>query len=173
VLDIGCGSKPHGLVNLDLFIGDTPHHNFHIEATKYRNFIKGDAQLPPIRRGSFDLVILSHVLEHLLKPAETLAYLSQIAPRLIVVVPNNPVTIENGYHLYSWSETSFKNLLSLYYDEVRIVKTGILDQMPKSRILKMLKRTVLTRFLTERVILRLFPIEIIAICDGSKKYQRG
>lgn len=170
ILDIGCGSNPRGTVNLDRFTEETPHHHHHIDAKAYRNFIKGDAQYPPIRRGVFHLIILSHVLEHLLKPAETLENLSEIAPNLIVVVPNNPVFRENETHLYSWSESSFEALLRYYYDDVTIYKTALFDRLSQSRILKIMRKTLITSFIAERIILRVFPLELVAYCKKSKKY---
>lgn len=111
--DLGCGSVPSGDINLDLFIGFTPHHRASITPMRqgYKMFIRGDVQELPFRDKSLRETKLSHVLEHTEKPLQVLQELNRITrERVLVLVPNNPLKDEHPQHLYSWSRDSLKAL---------------------------------------------------------------
>jgi SAM-dependent methyltransferase len=67
----------------------------------------------------FDVVILSHVLEHLLEPAKKLAELREFLKprgRLLLIVPlESPVRkvskTDNNHHLFSWNVQTLNDLL--------------------------------------------------------------
>jgi len=59
ILDVGCGDRPTGNVNLDLFFYG-----------KWKNFIIGEAQHLPFKNEVFDKVYSKNCLEHLENPLE-------------------------------------------------------------------------------------------------------
>ena len=64
ILDVGCGSKARGDVNVDLLVPDSLRGwNRNISAIK--NFVKADVRALPFKDRSFDFVFCSHVIEHL------------------------------------------------------------------------------------------------------------
>ena len=65
-LDIGCGALPKGDVNVDLYVGRTPHseEKWTIEPQTIPNFVRCDANYLPFRDKAFSECVISHVLEH-------------------------------------------------------------------------------------------------------------
>jgi ubiquinone/menaquinone biosynthesis C-methylase UbiE len=59
VLDVGCGDRPAGDVNLDLFYYG-----------KWKNFVIGEAHHLPFKNEVFDKVYSKHCLEHFENPLE-------------------------------------------------------------------------------------------------------
>lgn len=80
VLDVGCGSAlvAERLADLDAtYVGlDFPAHHIRIAADGFRGrrqrlrtrFVRGDGERLPFADGSFDVVVMSEVIEHLLRP---------------------------------------------------------------------------------------------------------
>lgn len=82
VLDIGCGNKPRGTVNIDLFPEHTIHRGGFVAINhpeRICNFVKADASHLPFRTNSFDLILSSHCLEHLDTPIEALKEWMRVA----------------------------------------------------------------------------------------------
>jgi SAM-dependent methyltransferase len=82
----------------------------------------------PFRNASFDVAILSHVIEHLHEPAQALAEVSRIARCVVVEVPTEFIlsdairrnvlgkpyaSIEGAGHVQFWSTRSIKRFLKL------------------------------------------------------------
>lgn len=90
ILDVGCGSHPRGHVNIDLFVGRTPHQNAKpINPKLIPNFIKADAECLPIKENSFETVICHHVLEHLDNPTKALLDMLRVVTKeVIFTVPH-------------------------------------------------------------------------------------
>jgi len=65
-LDVGCGLKPTGDVNIDLYIQKTIHrgNDSAIPTKRISNFIKCDANYLPFRDNAFTESYCSHLLEH-------------------------------------------------------------------------------------------------------------
>ncbi len=112
-IDLGCGSVPTGEVNLDLFLGFSPHHQGEIEASKYRLFVQGDVTRLPFRDKSLGRSKLSHVLEHVDNPLQVLREVVRITQDLVIItVPNHRILEEeHPAHLYSWSRSSLLGLV--------------------------------------------------------------
>ena len=75
-LDVGCGDKPRGDVNCDLFTGASRHftdeeHGL-IDPKQIPNFVNCDSHYLPFRSNSFDVVIGNHLLEHCKHPYDVL-----------------------------------------------------------------------------------------------------
>jgi len=114
VLDAGCGTgrhlplMPEGSVGLDVDATILRKH----KKEKY-NFIVADLNAHlPFRQEIFDVILCSHVLEHLLDPNLALSDLNRVLKTngcLIVAVPNPDYPFFNFYnpnwkgHLHKWS----------------------------------------------------------------------
>ena len=165
ILDIGCGSNPEGTTNLDFFIGETPHQKRRIEPDKIPNFVQGDAHNLPFPDDSFDLCIMSHVLEHLEYPLQALREAHRVAPKLIVRVPNSPMLNEHPEHLYSWSSVSLRNLLSRVYPNVIVYETTRRVYVIDSRIFKLCTRIPTIGQAIARWLGNTLRLELIAFCS--------
>ena len=140
---MGCGDKPKGDVNCDLYTNISPHftvkeHDY-IDPKKILNFVNCDARYLPFRSNSFDIVIGSHLLEHCRHPYDVLEEFKRVTSKKIVVeVPClRKITFrENPRHLYTWSEYSLRTLLEQFFVNVEInnayfkVRGKILRKIP-------------------------------------------
>jgi len=159
IIDIGCGGRPKGDVNIDLFFKENPHTVFKIEPRKIRNFIIADAHQLPIRSNSFDLAICHHVLEHLINPAQALREMKRIAKSVFIKIPNSPIR-EHEKHLYTWSETSIRNLLSLYFNHVETWMDSSIYEIRRSRIIKLIAKMKVLSYPILRIMRRIIGLEI-------------
>lgn len=128
ILDIGSGRFPCGDVNIDLFLNETPHSRFDVKKTP--NFVRCDCTQLPFKDKSFEIVRASHILEHLLFPPNFLNEAHRVTSRILTIkVPDLIFQLqENLYpehqlHLYTWSDSTLKNLLKKYFREVKIYKS--------------------------------------------------
>jgi len=112
-IDLGCGSVPTGDINLDRYMGYSPHHQGSIEATQYNLFIQGDVSRLPLKDKSVSRSKLSHVLEHVDNPLQVLRELARITDGLVIItVPNNRILEEeHPQHLFTWSRSSLLALV--------------------------------------------------------------
>jgi len=129
ILDVGCGDKPRGDVNCDLYVGvsthliDYPHDLRRIMPKKIPNFVKCDAHFLPFTDNGFLIVIASHLLEHCKHPFDVLKELHRVASdKVIIKVPNlrKISREERPTHLFTWSEYSLRNLMEQFYSKVEI-----------------------------------------------------
>lgn len=123
-LDIGCGSK----------IGDEPlleSHTIYADV-KMTNFnkefldINCDGHHLPFRSKVFDVVYVSHVLEHMFYPLKFLREVKRVCKaRIVIKVPklSRCLDHEPEKHIFSWSKSSLHNLLSLVFDDFEIYPT--------------------------------------------------
>jgi len=92
-LDVGCGNRPTGDVNIDLFFGQETLHLDSLKPRKIKrakkNPIKCDAHFLPLRNRSFDTVYSSHLLEHVKNPSKVLIEMLRVTKhKVIFVVPH-------------------------------------------------------------------------------------
>jgi len=165
ILDIGCGSNPEGTTNLDLYTGTTPHHKYIIDPEQIKGFHQGNAENLPFMDNSFDLAIMSHVLEHTINPDKALQEAARVAPRLILRVPNNPVQREHKEHLYTWSITSLNNLLHRHFSKVEIKPTTRPEYIADSRFFKYIGSIPILGQVLSRFIANLFQLELVVYCE--------
>ena len=88
--------------------------------------VVGDGQALPFRSNAFDVVVLSHVLEHVEHPLQMLREACRVARKLIIVkVPNAAFYHYNDSedHIYTWNAASLKHLLSKACRDVRVYPT--------------------------------------------------
>jgi SAM-dependent methyltransferase len=91
-LDVGCGIKPRGDVNCDLFIKDIGHRTGRpdlkgatIDPKKIPNFVLCDGEHLPFKNGVFSEVFSSHVIEHVYNPGRFLLELLRVSNERIVI----------------------------------------------------------------------------------------
>jgi SAM-dependent methyltransferase len=163
ILDVGCGGKPQGDVNLDLYDSDNPHTSQKIKPLEIPNFVIGDARHLPFQAKTFDTVVCRHTLKHLIAPAKALMDMpTTVRHRLTITVPNSPISVEHHTHLYSWTKTSLGNLLSRFC-EVELIqfeprRRGKLIQLAEQIPLFALRRLILQK------ISKLYRFPLIAYC---------
>ena len=125
LLDIGCGGKGDGIVNIDLFQGKTPHTSQqYIESRKITNFVNADAHKLPFRDSVFFYTKCSHVLEHLEKPIEAIKEMKRVSKGVSVVyVPSNLNKDRTKTHLYSWTNWTLNNFMKRIFNNVKVILT--------------------------------------------------
>lgn len=147
ILDVGCGKIGKGDVNIDLFVGETPHSDVDfIKPKKIKNFIKADAFYLPFRDNSFSLVHASHVLEHLPEPLKALSEFKRVSNEVVVIkVPHANFYRGEEFreHIFSWNRYSLKNLVQKCFTHVKIETTWREESISKCG-LNPLKRKLLT-----------------------------
>ena len=91
MLDVGCGTKPKGDVNIDFFrrgfnpqTGDQIQGEF-MSPQKIKNFIVSDAMHLPFKNESFEVVFSSHTIEHVQNPFLMLREMCRVAKRKAII----------------------------------------------------------------------------------------
>lgn len=91
MLDVGCGTRPKGDVNVDFFSGgfnpqegDQARGEF-LSPRKIRNFVVADAMHLPFRDEGFNVVFSSHTIEHVKNPALMLREMCRVAKRKAIL----------------------------------------------------------------------------------------
>ena len=144
ILDVGCGQKPKGDVNIDLFVGKSAHSQVDVINPKLiRNFIKADAHHLPFKDDCFSIVYASHLLEHLCNPLKALNEFNRVSNKFVLLkVPhaNFYRGLEMPVHIFSWNKYTMKNLLEKVFSDVK-VKTIWDDNI---RVRNRLKSKILT-----------------------------
>lgn len=168
ILDVGCGSRSKGTVNLDLNLGYSDHHKTEYNVKMIDNFINASASNLPFKNGVFTQVYSSHTLEHLLHPLDALNEWKRVSKHsVLVVVPNNPVYKEHKKHLYSWSETSLRNLMKLVFNDVVVFSRSRDFQIRANPLMRKLLNLSLFKRPLNRLLSRLMGVELVSI--GYKK----
>jgi ubiquinone/menaquinone biosynthesis C-methylase UbiE len=78
ILDVGCGKRPCGHVNTDLYLE-------RLDPSRIRNFVKSTIYALPFPDRMFDMVVCREVLEHLDDPLSALKELIRVAKRIVIV----------------------------------------------------------------------------------------
>jgi len=85
-LDVGCGSKPSGDVNVDFFRGGWNFQEAQLLNPRLvSNFVVADACFLPFKNECFDVAVSNHVIEHVKNPFVMLSELLRISKREVVV----------------------------------------------------------------------------------------
>ena len=171
-IDVGCGSVPIGFVNIDINFDANVHHKFryNVREKKYNNFVLASGEFLPIRNKSMPMVFCSHMIEHCINPIEIMKEFKRVSTKWVVIVtPNKPIFTEHRAHYYSWSLSSLKNFLLLFFPNVIVAGQTRRYQFLKSPIIRMLvKLSVIKKPLTRWLSIKL-DLEIKAICITEKK----
>jgi SAM-dependent methyltransferase len=103
VLDVGSGARPHFRSNVlcDKFPHDAvERHGAAIRVD--RPLVIGDIQRLPFATASFDVVICSHVLEHVEDPAAAVAELTRVGRRGYIETPSAEWERVAGFPFHRW-----------------------------------------------------------------------
>jgi len=123
-LDVGCGLRPKGDVNLDLYFNEFTEHLDSLDkklitTIRVKNPVKADAHYLPFKDDSFEEVYSHHVLEHLDNPFKALSEMIRVARHKVVFnVPHRfdreqKRAIKLRTHKHIFTTNSVKQLLSL------------------------------------------------------------
>jgi SAM-dependent methyltransferase len=165
ILDVGCGSKPWGNINLDLFQGASIHHRYDYTPKDIERFVNGDGSRLPFRDKSIDVIVSRHCLEHIPEPLRAVKDWERVARKAVVImVPNNPTLEEYREHLYSWSVVSFKHFLEQVFPEVQVWANSPLEEINKDRFSRRLLRIKLWKKPMQRFVSRWMGLQITAVC---------
>ena len=87
-LDVGCGNRPTGDVNVDLYTNVTKQRIPHlpIDTKKTENFVLADAQRLPFRSKAFREVYANAVIEHMPDPVAFLKEAIRVAREKVTVI---------------------------------------------------------------------------------------
>lgn len=113
-LDVGCGVKPTGDVNLELYPVKSGHrpNQPNIPFRHAKNPVKGDALHLPFRTGSFSEVVANHVIEHVDDPFVMLKEMIRVANGTVeIYCPHRLHRIDNPSHRCHFTKTWFVNAL--------------------------------------------------------------
>jgi len=129
LLDVGCGHRPRGDVNVDLFVEATAHRtadqrvndDVRLKVAEIPNFVRADACHLPFRDRGFRKVYSWHVIEHLPEPEPFLAECCRVADEQIEVrCPNGEYLSCRGemkpLHLHDFSLDLFREKLKAHID---------------------------------------------------------
>ena len=128
-LDVGCGHRPKGDVNVDLFVEATAHRaadqrvNDDVPLNVHRipNFVRADACHLPFRDGAFGRSYSWHLIEHVQDPNLFLSEILRVsAEKVEVRCPNGEyLSCRNEtkpLHLHDFSLDWFREKLKVHLD---------------------------------------------------------
>ena len=110
-LDVGCGNKPQGDVNIDLYPNNPIHREGgireQINVKNIPNFIVADACHLPFKNNTFQIVIADNIVEHLENPVKAIKEFMRVASqRVKMIVPHrywwHKVAVHVNYFTYQW-----------------------------------------------------------------------
>lgn len=122
-VDVGCGIRGKGTINLDPYIEKNIHRRMdEIDPRKYRNFIIADAQSLPLRKASVHFSRMNFVLEHLENPVKAIQEQARVVrEQSLIKVPTHNTPDNTNSHLYTWSPFTFKNILKKGFRKVKVI----------------------------------------------------
>ena len=117
ILDVGCGERPKGNVNVDLFVEETSQRfcKRGLNTRVIPNFIKASISHLPFSDNTFETVLCFHVVEHTDNPIESLRELIRVSKRNIVVkTPHrfSKTACLNPWHKHTFNKTWFLKALT-------------------------------------------------------------
>ena len=135
-LDVGCGSKPTGDVNVDFFGGGwNSQEGKFMSPRLISNFLVADAMFLPFMDECFDVAFSSHVIEHVTNPFEMLSELLRVSKMGVVVrCPHRRGSgAKRPHHINYLDEDWFTGYLTMLGYSAKIFTT-IFDYPVTSRL---------------------------------------
>lgn len=157
LLNVGCGHKAVGDVNVDLFPDDRSQCGIDWEPKKVKNFVLADVCFLPFRDNVFSGTYASHVLEHVVNPLLATKELSRVCfGECVFVMPSEFHEDSTVTHLFTWNPFSLKNLMKRSFKNV---ETGYTKRLHNGLGPKVFFINLLYRIFNVRS-------EIFAICSN-------
>jgi glycosyltransferase involved in cell wall biosynthesis len=127
-LDVGCGYKARGDVNIDLYPASMPTQRINkwkLDPKKIKNFIRADAHYLPLKEKAFKTVYAEHLLEHCKHPFKVIQEFERVSKgKVIIKVPRFETAPDDRQgHLYTWTMKSLEHLLSQVFGKVEVYGT--------------------------------------------------
>lgn len=110
ILDVGCGNKPCGHVNVDLYMKKSQHRLSSLK--KIPNLVKADALHLPFAANSFLEVHSNHLIEHLEEPEQFIRECLRVAKERVVITCPHRYS-RQGLRLKQSSTAAHKNFFSV------------------------------------------------------------
>lgn len=154
-LNVGCGAKAIGDVNIDLFPNQREQSVTPWNPKDIENFVLADAENLPFQTKVFKLIYAFHILEHINNPLKALREWKRVGKVVKIKVPSAYDIDQTRTHFYTWNPLTLKNLLQNIFKNVQISYTS-------GRIKfhgRLTKHLPLLQLITNR-----FPTEIEATC---------
>ncbi len=128
VLDVGCGHRPHGDVNVDLFPEPTAHRcvdqrvndDVALHVHEIPNFVKAHGSHLPFRNNAFKSSYSWHLIEHLADSEAFLREIMRVSSEVEVRCPNGEylscIDETKPLHLHNFGLSWFQEKLAAYRD---------------------------------------------------------
>ena len=126
ILDVGCGDRPQGTVNVDLALSSEELYfeERRINPKQIPNFVKADAHYLPFKTACFQKVFCIHTLEHLSKPVIAIKEMLRVANGKCMIrvparsheqiqcffVPQRRIWVKK-YHRHSFTRSALLDLM--------------------------------------------------------------
>ena len=136
ILDVGCGDRPKGTINVDKDKGETTDlegYRGKVNPKTTPNFIQAKIPFLPFKNESVDIVLCHHTLEHLDNPEEAIKELLRVTRgQLEIVVPfRYHELIQNWFlpmrrkwmqkhHKWHFDKKMLRNLFKSFNGELQI-----------------------------------------------------
>lgn len=127
ILDVGCGFRPEGDVNVDLYVSPTLQRDKNewgedaINLKAVANFVLADGQHLPFKNDVFPLVKSWHTMEHVENPVLFLKELIRVAKHKIEVhVPHRYRRGQPEEHINRFSGNWFHRALRNYIHNIEV-----------------------------------------------------
>jgi len=153
VLDVGCGHKPKGDVNIDLHPEPSAHRcvdqrvndDVRLDTSRIPNFVKADGCHLPFRDGAVNKSVSWHLIEHLPDPEGFLRELMRVSTEEIEVhCPNGGYLSCKGptkpLHLHDFSAAWFRQKLASVPEWDFLVKWDYSQSEPWEIVVEGFKR---------------------------------
>jgi len=187
ILDLGCGRGEfleYAVANGIALLEGVDFDPVCVEmSSKYAKCYRADiTTVDEVLEGKgYDLILASHVIEHLQDPRNTIEMLLPFAKYFIIAVPNplRPNVIfyamkrynySNLGHYYAWDRSHFAifikkcglEIIDYYVDDVRLPSNRVLNALRRRRMLGGLERTILAKLFPY------FSTSLIVLCSMSE-----
>jgi len=121
ILDVGCGNKHIGDVNVDCFPYDKTQCGKKWSVKDAKNFIIADSCHLPFRENVFRVVHGSHTIEHTHNPLLALKEFKRVCSgKVFLVFPSQYYEDTCSTHIFTWNPFTFSNLCKLVFENVSV-----------------------------------------------------
>ena len=172
IFHVSWGSRNIGNAYLDLNLGRSEHHKTEYEVKNIENYIDVSVTDLPFKNNVFTQLFSSQMLEHLTSSFNALNERKRVSKDIVVVIDlNNRVYSEHKKHLYSWSETIFRNLMNLFFDGAIAFSRSRDFQIITNPLMKIILNLAVLKRPLNRLISRFMGIELVSIGYKNKEIK--